>query len=348
MIPYFIILLLSVFLFYVYQRTKSRFFAILCVLLLTLFIGLRSTTVGTDTAGYARMFQLMGSFSSPLVAASEISTEDGWNILNWCLYQIYPHYVFFFVIIGLLTVSSAVNVIQRESSSPVVSLFTYITLGFYLFGFAAMRQSLALAIYFMAIPYLLKEQFWRYALVVLLASTFHVSVLVALPLYFVFRIPYSGRLLFGVVVGSLAFGYFLPSLLLYSTEFDERYSVYTEIKGGGEMFAIFFTILAIFFWTQRNKILDSRQGRYDKLLMMLIVGAIIYLVVTITGVYGEVTRIAMYFQLSVVLLWAELYRYRKERFSGIFWGCCIIGHLLYYYMYLSRIGGIVPYLMSDF
>ena len=100
------------------------------------------------------------------------------------------------------------------------------------------------------------------------------------------------------------------------------------------------------YWTQRTNIIKSRQARYDTLLMMLVLGAVIYLIVTLTGVYSEVTRLAMYFQISIIFLWAELYKSRKKKLSSIFWLACYGVHLLFYYIYLSKIGGIVPYVAN--
>ena len=80
--------------------------------------------------------------------------------------------------------------------------------------------------------------------------------------------------------------------------------------------------------------------------MMLVVGSMIYLMVTISGLYGEVTRLALYFQLSIILLWSYLFTYRKRKLNLIL-SLSIIGvHLVYFYIYLKKIGGIVPYTMN--
>jgi hypothetical protein len=105
--------------------------------------------------------------------------------------------------------------------------------------------------------------------------------------------------------------------------------------------------MAFFFWTQRTKIIAARQARYDTLLMMLVVGAVIYLIVTTAGVYSEVTRLALYFQISIIFLWAELYKSRQIKLGSIIWIACYGVHLVYYFIYLSKIGGIVPYVVNS-
>ena len=345
--PYFLILFLSLFFFYQYKQTKLSVYLYLTILVLALFVGLRSNIVGTDTSGYARMFFAMKRFQDANAAAEGVSTEDGWNILNWALVNIYPRYWFLFSVVGFFTVSCAIYVINKESPAKVLSLFVYFTLAFYLFGFAGMRQGMAFAFYCLALPFLFKRKFIIYAIIVLLGSLFHRTVLVALPLYFVFNMRYSNWLLVLVVIGSLVLGYFLPRLLALSSYIEGRYSIYLKVEGGGELFAVFYTAMAFFFWTQRKMIVKSRQQRYDTLLWMLIVGSMIYLVVVLSGFYGEITRLALYFQLAIVFLWAELYRYRKQKFGSMFWVGIALAHLVYLYLYLSKIGDIVPYVFNS-
>ena len=97
---------------------------------------------------------------------------------------------------------------------------------------------------------------------------------------------------------------------------------------------------------QRSKIQLKYLKKYDILLNMLIFGSLIYVVVTLSGLYGEVTRFAAYFQISVMILWAYLYKHRITPLSSLFWLITIIGHMGYFYIYLSKIGHIVPYVFN--
>lgn len=347
MIPYFVVLASVLLIGFFYKNTKSTLFLVIIVTILALFVGLRSTEVGTDTEGYANTFLESGMFKTAEIAAKSRSTEGGWNILNWWLYRINPHYWFFFTVVGFVTSSCAVYLIKKESPVPILSLFLYITLGFYLFGFAGMRQSFAIAIYGLAIPFLLKHDFKRYALIVIIGAMFHRTILIGLPLYFVFRLKYSVKSVVLLIGGSILIASIIPQLMALSMSIGERYSIYSEVQGGGELFAVFYTLMAFFFWTQRSKIVESRRARYDILMMMLICGAIIYLIVTIAGLYGEVTRFAMYYQLSIIFLWAELYKYRRNKLNPVFWGIAIVTHLVYFYIYLDKIGHTVPYVLNS-
>ena len=346
MLPYFYILIASLFIVWVYQKTKSLPFFILLCLILTIFVGLRSTHVGTDSGGYARAFLSMGDYSNLLDAMYNISTEKGWNALNWLLYQICPRYCFYFIIIGFLSTIGPLILIKNLSSSIVISLFFYITLGFYLFGFAGMRQALAVSIYAMSYKYLINRQFIKYLITVIVAACFHQTVLIALPLYFIFTLEFSKIRIILITIGTAILGLYVDDIMLFLIHFEERYEVYNEIQGGGSLFALFYIVMMIFFVSQRNKIREEHISKYDTMLMMLVVGSMIYLMVTISGLYGEVTRLALYFQLSIILLWSYLFTYRKRKLNLIL-SLSIIGvHLVYFYIYLKKIGGIVPYTMN--
>lgn len=346
MLPYFFILIVSLCVIWMYQKTKSFPFIIILCLVLAFFVGMRSFTVGTDSAGYARTYFSMSSFSSLSNAIDGLSTEKGWNALNWVLYQVNSHYWFFFVVVGFLCIVGAIILIKTLSPLPVISLFFYITLGFYLFAFAGMRQALAIAIYGLSLRYLIDREMMKYVLVVLISACFHQTVLIALPLYFVFTLDFSNKKVILIILGSAILGLFVTEIMSFLTSFEERYEVYNEIQGGGNLFALFYIVMMLFFWSQRHEIKDEHKRKYDTMFLMLVVGSMIYLMVTISGLYGEVTRLALYFQLSIVLLWAYLYAYRKHKFNQIFSLCVIVVHVIYFYIYLKKIGGIVPYTMN--
>lgn len=347
MIPYFVVLILSIFFYYGYVNTRYKIFIVPTIAVLVFLVGMRDLTVGTDTEGYIRSFMSMGEYHSLEESVQSFSTENGWIAMNWLLYRLHPHYWFLFTFAGLCCIGCALYAIEKESQAKLLSLFIYITLGFYLFGFAAMRQSLALSVFFVAFIFLQKRSFIKYAITVLIGSLFHQTLLVALPLYFVFNIKFSKKYLTLIAIGSLFVGMYLNQLLSYSATIEERYAVYMEYKGGGEMLALFYTIITLFFLSQRHTIMSHRLQFYDTCLNMLTSGTMIYLIVVFSGVYSEVTRLAMYFQIAVVFLWGELYASRRQRKNFSFWIVVCIAHVAYFYLYLNNIGAIVPYVLNS-
>ena len=347
MIPYFVVLALSLIFMNAYQKNhNSSVYLIFCAITLILLIGLRDQMVGTDTAGYCREFLSVKEYSGLDNPWQYFSTEKGFVALNLMLAQITDHYYVFLTTIGTIGIGCTLYSISINSESRVLSLFLYIALGYYLFGFAATRQFIAMSIYMLSFSYLLKGDFKRYCIVVIVAALFHQTVLIAIPLYYFFRMTYSKKTLALVVVGGVVVGFLIPRIMTYAATVEERYAVYTEYSGGGELFTLFYTVIAIFFINQRSKIKENALQRYDIYLNMLIFGSLIYLVVTFSNLYGEVTRFAAYFQIASIFIWVELYRNRKIKLERAFWITVFVVHLAYFYIYLDKIGHIAPYILN--
>lgn len=347
MTPYFVVLILSLLCISAYQKKKRAIYIVLCALPMILLIGFRSNMVGTDTAGYCRMFLSMKDYLNLENPWQYFSTEKGFIALNLILIQIAEKYWVFLTAVGAIGICCTLRSISKLSEAWALSLFIYITLGYYLFGFAAIRQYIAMSIYMLALPYLLNSNLKKYAIVVCIAALFHQTVLIALPLYFFVRLPFNKKTLSLVVIGGILVGALIPHIMAFAATVEDRYAVYTEYSGGGSMFTIFYTIIAIFFIFQRTKMQEEYLKRYDLFLNMIIFGSLIYIVVTFSGLYGEVTRFAAYFQLATVFIWADLYKYRKSKLSPVFWGIVVAVHLVYFYVYLDKIGHITPFVLNS-
>lgn len=343
MTPYFVVLLLSLLFMSAYQKTRSKAFLVLCAIPMIALIGFRSAEVGTDTAGYCRSFLDKINYPLSFETLKEFSTEPGWNILNLLLVRLGQSYFILLTAVGAICSISALYVINKLSESKTLSIFIYFTMALYLFSFAASRQAVAIGIYMLSIPHLLNKDFMKYTIIVCIASLFHQTALVTLPLYFFFRMPFSNKVLALIVVCGLVTSALIPQIMTYAANVEERYSVYTKYEGGGEMFTAFYFILSVFFIFQRSKIKAEYLRNYDVLLNMLIFGSLINIIVILSGLYGEVTRLAIYFQVSTIILWTYLHKYRVTSLNIVLWLIILVGHLGYFYIYLSKIGKIVPY-----
>lgn len=75
-------------------------------------------------------------------------------------------------------------------------VLTYFSFVFFVIDMSAVRQSISLAIYLYSIRYIHDRNVWRYSLLVLLASLFHISALVLFPFYWLLRHRWSDRILY--------------------------------------------------------------------------------------------------------------------------------------------------------
>lgn len=326
----------------------NKTFVVLLFLVMTCFAGFRSSVVGTDTSGYAGHYEDASFEDKDLGSGLAMLTEEpGFYYLEKVLSGLSNDYIVLLTGIAAVFCFFALRSISRNSVQPVLSLFVFITLGYYTFVFNAARQGIAMAIYMTSIPFLIKKRFWPYTIIVLCAAMFHKTIVVAVPLYFVFRMKYSWKSLLVVIGGGLLVGYQLPNLLSFSSTLEDRYLLYTVGRAtGGYMLTLFYVILAVFFILQRHLINKEALKRYDIYLHMLVVGSAVYLVVALTGSYVELTRFAAYFQVASIFLWAMLVRERKTPLSPFVYVVAIVGHLGYFAIFLSQMANLTPYLWN--
>lgn len=323
-------------------RNRNYYFTILIVM--TLFAGLRDASIGTDSGGYARKFLLdQEEFDKNFV--EQASNEGGFYYLKLLLGKISNQYWVLFTGIALLTYYCVLRAIRTQSDKLLVPLFVYITLGLYTFVFNAARQGIAVGVYMLSFQYLFKDfkyGFPRYCLFVLLAATFHKTVIVALPLYFLFRLNYSAKILVLNAMVGLLIGSSLSTLFAYAGEINQRYLFYQTETSGGELLTVFYVMITTFFIMWRGRIDPGKKRKYDIFLNMMIFGTLIYIMVQLTGVYVEMTRFAAYFQVAAVFLWTLIYQSRKKP-SQIFSMLIVIGHLIFFTIFCTRMAALVPY-----
>ncbi len=320
---------------------------ILTFLTMVLFAGLRSADVGTDTWSYVLIYKYKNIGAIDIFNQDSLTKEPGFTLIQKTALSISPNYWALLVMVAVICYSLILYSIIKQSKNRVLSLFFFITLGYYTFCFNAARQAVAISIYLLAIPYILKKEFWKYSLIVLIAALFHRSVLIAIPLYFIFRQKYSGKSLLLLSIISIIVALILPYLIDVASEINVKYNLYKKTTAtGGYLLTLFYVLLSIFFIYMRKNIPKVDKRKYDIYLQMLICGSIIYLIVILTGRYIELCRCAAYFQISSIFLVALLFNKRNGMASRQLLVPIVISCLIYYYIYLVRFANLVPYTLN--
>jgi len=156
-------------------RTR-RFFLLLSFLPLFLVSALRYQ-VGGDYVGYERIFKNVSE-------GAEIYAEPGFGLLNWLVVCYSENIQWVYALSALITLGLIFWGVYRESASPVLSIFLFTAMGYFFSSFNILRQFIAVAILFAALPLLRERKLLPYLLLVALAMTFHKTAVIMLPLYF--------------------------------------------------------------------------------------------------------------------------------------------------------------------
>ena len=150
----------------------------------------RPVVKDTDNDRYVELYQHVQIFSELPVYLK--NTEVGYSALNMLFGAVFglPYYIFFGVITALTWGIYVASSYRYQFLLPWMLFFT-ISSGFLFWSFSGIRQSLAIMIFFYSIRFIIERKILYYIVTIAIASLFHSSVLLLLPLYFLSSIKFN-------------------------------------------------------------------------------------------------------------------------------------------------------------
>lgn len=307
-----IITLVSYFGFLAEKNKLNRqglIYIIICVLILSIFSGMRGINVGADTRNYVTHirygFEKVNSYRN----------EPGLYFIIR-ISQIFIQNVNFTLVLIALTINGLIFLrlwTMRNSVSLSYSTFTYLTL-FYLHTFSGIRQWLAISIVFYATYYLFENKYILFLISILLATLFHKSALIMLPIMLIFMIVFKEKnKILDYCKNKLYVILFLLVLFVLIISFLNKYQVYIfnlERTSGSGIFGWLKLIIisALYIHLRMNNFYEDSSLR--KSFLISFIGSILVL----PGFYYKnIARIALYYNSSNILLYGMLFRLRDDK-----------------------------------
>lgn len=340
MFPYLLVLSLVIFWIVLEKNSLNRTSFWLPLIVLTLFAGTRSYRVGTDTGNYTR------NFNSQLNVKYFRFNEDiefGYQALEYTILSLTNNYFWLLTITSLIIVYCYLKVIRKYSVNYWFSIFLYITLGTYTFFFNGLRQGLAMAIFTLAIPYLLEKRLIPYLLVCAIASLFHITGLFMIPFYFIVNL--RTKLIYKICVTFL--GSLLLSRLLvsYIASTNDRYEGYAKVseEAGGYLTLSFYTVITILVIFVSN-VYKMRDEKFQKLITFYASGVFFIIPLAMLGTSPSgPQRLLSYFTWTLALL---LPMVLKKINSIYIYIIVVIVFLSYFILAISKFSNLSPYIIN--
>lgn len=191
MLPYFLILCIAWYLSYKIEQDQiiNPIAAIKrknwLIIILTLFIGFRYN-VGADFTAYIHDYNII---TQKKISELFISSEFGFNLLLKLCSVVYDSPTTMFLVCAAIFVTICINTLYMHAIHFSLSVVLFILCGTCLESCNAMRQSLAVAILLSSYSCIQRRDTKKYILLILLATVFHSSAIVMLPLYFILSCP---------------------------------------------------------------------------------------------------------------------------------------------------------------
>jgi len=187
------------------KKSQAKWLLGVLTFLLIVFVGLRFHT-GADWNIYHQIFN--ASISSQ--NNNPHNTEYGYLLLNKLFKSIFDNYYVMQFAVTLFVGVAFYRLYKRYSEYPIVSLSLVVWTLFFTIFMAQVRQSIALAIIALAVPYIFDRKPIRFLAAIFLASLFHISAIIAIPLYFLYK-NYGKILPIALMLVAQVF-YFFPEI----------------------------------------------------------------------------------------------------------------------------------------
>lgn len=172
-----------------YQLTRQQLCNRVCLTAIFVILFLLSAcrlNVGNDYAKYVEFMHLVN-------CDAYVPTEIGFNLLVKLLYGLsgYENFLLVFAFYAFVTVLFFLLAMYEQSDEFGFTFFLFMTLGYYFQTFSTVRYYLALAVALYSMKFVLRRQWGRFIVLILLGATFHKSLLVVIPLYFLASLPWK-------------------------------------------------------------------------------------------------------------------------------------------------------------
>ncbi|OAP71941.1 EpsG family protein [Psychrobacter sp. SHUES1] len=310
------------------------------LLILSVFSGIRNYTVGTDSPNYTKYFRYN---LNPYNFSFNENVEYGYQLFTYILLNLTHNYFWLFFISSLIVVGCYLVSIRKLSVNYTLSVFIFITLGTYTFFFNGLRQGIAMALIALATPALISKQLIPFLLIVILASSFHISALVLLPVYLLLHSKIQNYYKFLISFLTSMIGSQL--VIGYLAEDNIRYQGYTQEseKSGGLVTLGFYSIIMIalqiikYFYKIKNQ-------KFEILLTYYSIGIFLLVPIALVGTNPSgPQRILFYFTWSLALLVPMALKRINNLFIYIL---TVIFCLTYFLLTTTRFSNLTPYTIN--
>lgn len=268
-----------------------------------------------------------------------VVTEPGYNFIVKILYTLSgkEDYLLMFAVFAFATSFIFLKSFYEQSENFAMTFFLFMTFGIYFQSFNTVRYYFVLAITLYSLRFVVRKQYGKFILLILLAALFHKSVLVVIPIYIIANRTFkkwqiAGMSILGVAV-FIGKDFILQlALKLYPSYANTPYLNNPEgLRGNLPIIGRCVAILILCLIFYKNTIKDSKANRlYFNLniiaIILYVCGSFIPLLTRFT--YYLITA-------QILLIPGVICKIEDVKKKKIFTWLMIIAGILYFLYFLS-------------
>lgn len=292
------------------SRVKNLIFVMIAFTQLFIIMAFRFG-IGFDYNMYAVGFRSMAE--SGFSNLSYKDWEPGFVIFTKLLGMIPGmDYQWYMVILSAIAIVPAALFVFKNSEVPWISTILYVNLFMFFMEMNFLRQMIAVSIVMLAWHFLKTHKFIVYAILIVIASFFHQTVLIMLPVYFLVKIKPGMKELF--IYGFFLLWFYTAStnlIQLLTNFYHEEYSNSVFVTTG---VAFIYAILPLavtvcaFLLHKAGTISPTKPNRY--LINLTFIGTLLMLTM---AKHSIIERFTYYFIPFIILTVPLIYQSLKEK-----------------------------------
>ncbi|MFS3066043.1 EpsG family protein [Bacteroides fragilis] len=224
------------------------------ILMLLLLSILRKNTVGGDLINYIPLYDTIAKSSF-----GEALAIPKYGIIylfyNKILTLLSPNEFTFMLGTSLVNLLPVFWLIIKYSKIPLLSIFLYVSIGYYTNTFNSVRSSMAIAITICCIPYILERKFYSFLFLYILALCVHLSSFPFILTYWVVNLKLSFKRIISLIVFSYLLSESVSNWIIgYLYLYDPVYDKFESTTGGySYFFMLFFIFISGYIIYNQNK-----------------------------------------------------------------------------------------------
>ncbi|MGL5356407.1 MAG: EpsG family protein [Cetobacterium sp.] len=336
MYRYFIIIYIFTILFIFSKHTKKyqNMLEKILIMILIILSGIRYST-GTD------YFNYLDYYNKIQQGIKLKNVEIGYVWLNKIIQALNLQYNFILLVCSMIYIYLIyMKIREQDKNFRWLSIFLFLSnFNMYFYSLSIVRQSVAIGIFIYSIKYIINKNLKKYCLLIILGSFFHKSIIILLPIYFLYKIKNKLFFKLGMLVIFIAiifFDFFIKSKIILNVGdiFINNFSYYlskfenNKISYPGIMIRSLYLLILYFV----SNILKKEK---EKIIFKLYVISIFLKLMTAFGYGLAVYRIVPYFDIFTIFIIPILIN--KISIKNIFKKIIICMLIFYNSIYFVRI-----------
>lgn len=316
---------------------KIKWYDLLMLISLILISGLRYG-IGTDYPMYKSFY-----FNINLPNAAKV--EIGFKILILLANFLFKEkYWLFFTLCSSISIIPIYLIFKKKSKKPSLSFLIFISLGFYTLSFNMVRQFIALSLCIVAISEIEHKNFIKYLFLILMASLFHITSLIMLPMYLCGNKNSSKKTMMRLFFLEMFAGFLFNPIFNFVVSNIPQYSMYLNYDGvnagiGTYLLSFVYLIIILF---QINHYDFFADNKFNKICLNISVLAVPFIVFSTFNILFA--RLIYYFLIPALVPLANITNFFKEKKTQKIFNILIICVCIaFFILNILFFNGVYPY-----